>query len=132
MSVYDKLHYISKLCIKFKSICRVGNSNVDLFDDSIYSSLKSISSVYNRVCLCEKNSGGTKNTQHDCSYGTYKNCKFNIGKEYKCILHPEGRLRRKRDIEYLRISNSNSYKPQVRMKTNFIDHIAFVTNSFFI
>lgn len=67
----------------------------------------SISGVLDRVCTCDKT--GTI----DCTYGTYKNCKFVVGKKFHCILNPEGQLRRKRDVRHLEKISSSSQNQYV-------------------
>lgn len=61
-----------------------------------------------RVCTCTKETGTIK-----CNYGTYKDCKYTIGKQYHCIINPEGQLRRKRDLRHLE-SISKSVQPNFK------------------
>lgn len=82
-------------------IYRVENNGIDLFDHSSYHNLLSISGVMDRVCTCNRNEENDEIGTIECTYGTHKDCKFVIGKNYHCILNPEGQLRRKRDIHHL-------------------------------
>ncbi|XP_061167273.1 uncharacterized protein LOC133176126 [Saccostrea echinata] len=84
----------------FSNSWRVGNGEVDLFDNSVYDNLDSITTVFDRTCTCEREDNQQKG-DIICSYGNYKNCKFVVGKKYYCILNPEGQLRRKRDLRHL-------------------------------
>lgn len=78
-------------------------NDLNLFDDNHYANLKSISEVLDKVCMCKKIVKDDGNVTHriECNYGTYKDCKFVVGKQYYCILNPEGQLRRKRDLRHL-------------------------------
>ena len=67
----------------------------------MYSNLNSISTVLDRVCTCKKTGENARSGDIECNYGTYKNCKFRVGKQYHCILNPEGQLRRKRDLRHM-------------------------------
>ena len=81
----------------------------------MYSNLNSISTVLDRVCTCKKKDENARSGDIECNYGTYKNCKFRVGKQYHCILNPEGQLRRKRDlrhIESLMYDTAPSYKQE--------------------
>lgn len=82
---------------------RVKANDLNLFDDNHYANLKSISEVLDKVCMCKKivNDDGIVTHRIECNYGTYKDCKFVVGKQYYCILNPEGQLRRKRDLRHL-------------------------------
>lgn len=81
-------------------VCRVKNKEHNLFDESTYENLKSISEVYDQVCSCET-IAGTNEKKIECSYGTFKTCKFFVGKQFHCILNPEGQSRRKRDLRHI-------------------------------
>ena len=83
------------------SFFRVNENEFNLFDHTVYSNLKSISTVLDRVCTSKKNNGIDPPGDIECSYGTFKNCKFRVGKQYHCILNPEGQLRRKRDLSHM-------------------------------
>ena len=48
------------------------------------------------MCTCDK-----ETEKIECNYGTFENCKFRVGKQFYCILNPQGQLRRKRDLRYL-------------------------------
>lgn len=93
--------YSSKLIIYFFYVHRVKEKVLDLFDHNSYDSLVSISGVLDRVCTCEKDSANERTGKIECTYGTYKDCKFVVGKKFHCILNPEGQLRRKRDVRHL-------------------------------
>lgn len=100
-----------KKCISFiLFLNRVKASYLNLFDDNNYKNLKSISEVLDRVCMCKSEDKDGKNATYkiECNYGTYKNCKFVVGKPYFCILNPEGQLRRKRDVRRLESMFSKS------------------------
>ena len=84
---------------------RVKDNEVDLFDYNVYSNLNSISTVLDRVCTCKQKDARSRDIE--CNYGTYKNCKFRVGKQYHCILNPEGQLRRKRDLRHMQSLISN-------------------------
>lgn len=90
-------------------------SELTLFDDNNYANLKSISEVLDRVCMCKKDSKDDQPVTHriECNYGTYKNCKFVIGKPYFCILNPEGQLRRKRDVRRMESMFSRSQNERI-------------------
>ncbi|XP_061176970.1 uncharacterized protein LOC133185680 [Saccostrea echinata] len=64
----------------------------------MYKGLKSISHTLTRVCNCTNATGEWKIS---CNYGTHKDCKFNTGKQFFCVLNQEGSRRRKRDLTYL-------------------------------
>lgn len=68
----------------------------------------SISGVLDRVCTCKKDSTNETTGKIECTYGTYKDCKFVGGKKFHCILNPEGQLRRKRDVRHLEKLFSNA------------------------
>lgn len=85
------------------------NNELNLFDESTYRNLESISNVYERVCSCKK-IADDKPANIECNYGTYKNCKFVVGKKFHCMLNPEGQLRRKRDLRHIESLLSNSYE----------------------
>lgn len=70
------------------------------------------------VCTCKKHSSTTGDIE--CNYGTYKNCKFVVGKPFHCILNPEGQLRRKRDLRYLETMLTNSQIENKPVRTTFI------------
>lgn len=76
------------------------NNELNLFDESTYRNLESISNVYERVCSCKK-IADDKPATIECNYGTYKNCKFVVGKKFHCMLNAEGQLRRKRDLRHI-------------------------------
>lgn len=82
---------------------RVKANDLNLFNDSHYAYLKSISEVLDKVCMCKKivEDDGIVTHRTECNFGTYKDCKFVVGKQYFCILNPEGQLRRKRDLRHL-------------------------------
>lgn len=90
-------------------------SELTLFDDNNYANLKPISEVLDRVCMCKKDSKDDQPVTHriECNYGTYKNCKFVIGKPYFCILNPEGQLRRKRDVRRMESMFSRSQNERI-------------------
>nr|XP_022312815.1 uncharacterized protein LOC111117870 isoform X2 [Crassostrea virginica] len=93
----------------FSESWRVKNNELNLFDESTYRNLESISNVYERVCSCKK-IADDKPATIECNYGTYKNCKFVVGKKFHCMLNPEGQLRRKRDLRHIESLLSNSYE----------------------
>lgn len=82
-------------------IFRVNDTSEDLFDQNVYDNLESISGVMDRVCSCKKEDRNSHTGTIECSYGTYRDCKYTIGKQLHCILNPEGQLRRKRDLRHL-------------------------------
>lgn len=109
---------------------------LDLFDDNHYANLKSISEVLDQVCMCKKidKDDGSVTHRIECNYGTYKNCKFVVGKQYYCILNPEGQLRRKRDVRHLesifsKYNNVNgpdltvSISYLIRIRLNYIEYL---------
>lgn len=73
----------------------------------------SISGVLDRVCTCNRNGANDGTGTIECTYGTYKDCKFSIGKKFYCILNPEGQLRRKRDVRHLEKISSSSQNEDV-------------------
>lgn len=78
-------------------IDRVTDNGLDLFHENRYSTLKSISTVL-------------------------ESCKFVVGKQYQCILNPDGQLRRKRDIRHLQsivTSTSNNYRSTFEVSNEF-------------
>ncbi|XP_062609644.1 uncharacterized protein LOC134271468 [Saccostrea cucullata] len=81
----------------FSKSWRVKNGDINLFDNSVYGSLKSITTVFDRVCRCNKN-----NKVINCSYGNYKDCKFAVGKRHYCIVNHHIQSRRKRDLHHLK------------------------------
>lgn len=85
---------------------RVTGNELDLFNENTYNNLPSISEKLDLVCTCKKQTSTAGNIE--CTYGTYKNCKFVVGKPFHCILNPEGQLRRKRDLSHLETMFSNS------------------------
>nr|XP_022310403.1 uncharacterized protein LOC111115834 isoform X2 [Crassostrea virginica] len=93
----------------FSESWRVKNNELNLFDESTYGNLESISHVYERVCSCKK-IADDKPADIECNYGTYKNCKFVVGKKFHCMLNPEGHLRRKRDLRHIESLLLNSYE----------------------
>lgn len=102
-------------------IDRVTDSGLDLFHENRYRTLKSISTVLDRVCECKRHDGSISG-DIECTYGTYKSCKFVVGKQYHCILNPDGQLRRKRDIRHLQsiVSNTpNNYRSTFKVSTEF-------------
>lgn len=68
----------------------------------------SVSGVLDRVCTCNKDNTNDTTGKIECTYGTYKDCKFVVGKKFHCILNPEGQLRRKRDVRHLEKIVSNT------------------------
>lgn len=70
------------------------------------------------VCTCKKHSSTAGDIE--CNYGTYKNCKFVVGKPFHCILNPEGQLRRKRDLRHLETMLTNSQIENKPVRTTFI------------
>lgn len=86
---------------------------MNLFDQNTYVKLKSISEVLDRVCVCKNDQSGAI----ECNYGTYKNCKFVVGKPFHCIINPKGQLRRKRDVRHLKATLSDA---QRKPETSFI------------
>ncbi|XP_056007282.1 uncharacterized protein LOC125666050 [Ostrea edulis] len=76
--------------------------NEDLFKDSqtVYATLKSISTTLARVCTCKETSDRTG--EIECNYGTFKDCKFKVGKQFHCIINPSGSRRRKRDLTHFK------------------------------
>ena len=80
---------------------RVKDNEINLFDNNMYSNLNSISTVLDRICTCKKGNANDKSGNIECNYGTYKDCKFRVGKQYHCILNPEGQLRKKRDLRHM-------------------------------
>lgn len=106
----DKIYFID----------RVTDNGLDLFHKNRYSTLKSISTVLERVCECKRY--GTGMGDIECNYGTYKSCKFVVGKQYQCILNPDGQLRRKRDIRHLQSivsSTPNNYRSTFEVSMEF-------------
>lgn len=93
---------------------------MDLFHENRYSTLKSISTVLERVCECKRHNAGIGG-DIECNYGTYKSCKFVLGKQYHCILNPDGQLRRKRDIRHLQsiVSSTNNYRSTFEVSNEF-------------
>lgn len=90
---------------------RVKDGKLNLFDYLYYNNLRSISEVLDYVCTCKTEyDGNDKIIRKDieCNYGTHQNCKFVVGKQYFCIINPEGQLRRKRDVRHLNSLFSNS------------------------
>lgn len=85
-------------------------NTLNLFDHQHYAKLRSISEVLDYVCTCktEYNNFTIIKKDIECNYGTYQNCKFIVGKQYFCIINPEGQLRRKRDVRHLESMVSNS------------------------
>lgn len=79
-------------------VFRVNGTERDLFDENTYVNLKSISEVMDRVCSCVRNGQNGRTSYIQCNYGTYKNCKYAVGKPFHCSLNPNGQLRRKRDL----------------------------------
>lgn len=111
-------------------IDRVTDSGLDLFHENRYRTLKSISTVLDRVCECKRHDGGISG-DIECTYGTYKSCKFVVGKQYHCILNPDGQLRRKRDIRHLQsiVSNTpNNYRSTFKVSRNFLLQLVKVDN----
>lgn len=107
------------MCDNF--IDRVTDNGLDLFHENRYSTLKSISTVLERVCECKRHDEGFGG-DIECNYGTYKSCKFVVGKQYQCILNPDGQLRRKRDIRHLQSivsSTSNNYRSTFEVSNEF-------------
>lgn len=107
------------MCDNF--IDRVTDNGLDLFHENRYSTLKSISTVLERVCECKRHGEGIGG-DIECNYGTYKSCKFVVGKQYQCILNPDGQLRRKRDIRHLQSivsSTSNNYRSTFEVSKEF-------------
>lgn len=70
------------------------------------------------VCTCKKHNSTAGDIE--CNYGTYKNCKFVVGKPFHCILNPEGQLRRKRDLRHLETMLTNSQIENKPVRTTFI------------
>uniref|UniRef100_A0A8W8NV44 VWFD domain-containing protein n=1 Tax=Magallana gigas TaxID=29159 RepID=A0A8W8NV44_MAGGI len=91
---------------EFSESWRVTENELDLFDHDSYHSLPSISEKMDLVCTCKKHNSTAGDIE--CNYGTYKNCKFVVGKPFHCILNPEGQLRRKRDLRHLETMLTNS------------------------
>lgn len=80
------------------------DGKLNLFDCLYYNNLRSISEVLDYVCTCKTEYDGDGNLIRkdiECNYGTHQNCKFVVGKQYFCIINPEGQLRRKRDVRHL-------------------------------
>lgn len=108
---------------------------LNLFDHHYYNNLRSISEVFDYVCTCKtKYDGDDRLIRKDieCNYGTHQNCKFVVGKQYFCIINPEGQLRRKRDIRHLNslFSNSqNEVELDLVVSTTIVD---LITSSDFI
>lgn len=84
-------------CVYFRT-----PDNEDLFKDSqtVYATLKSISTTLARVCTCKETSDRTG--EIECNYGTFKDCKFKVGKQFHCIINPSGSRRRKRDLTHFK------------------------------
>lgn len=91
----------------FFPFLRVKGTELDLFDPNSYNTLDSISEVLDLVCTCQRHGPNDRTGDIECNYGTYKNCKFVVGKPFYCILNPEGQLRRKRDLRHLESIFSN-------------------------
>lgn len=106
---------------------RVKGNEVDLFDSTSYNNLESISEVLDRVCTCKRHSPTARTGDIECNYGTYQNCKFVVGKQYHCILNPEGQLRRKRDLRHLELMFSNAQTKNKPVRLNLILHIKITT-----
>ncbi|XP_062578161.1 LOW QUALITY PROTEIN: uncharacterized protein LOC134240066 [Saccostrea cucullata] len=103
---------------EFSKSWRVENDEADLFDNKVYDSLKSITTVYDRTCTCKRNANNPHDGDIICSYGNYKNCKFAVGKRYYCILNPEGQLRRKRDLRHLQsLSATDPREKEIHAKS---------------
>lgn len=85
----------------FIYVYRVKNNELYLFDPNSYDSLMSIAGVLDRVCTCKRNGTYNPTGKIECTYGTYKECKFVVGKKFHCFLNPDGQLRRKRDVHHL-------------------------------
>lgn len=129
-SFYDKCPFMLNITVPFLNfvnmcdnffIDRVTDNGLDLFHENRYSTLKSISTVLERVCECKRHGEGIGG-DIECNYGTYKSCKFVVGKQYQCILNPDGQLRRKRDIRHLQSivsSTSNNYRSTFEVSKEF-------------
>ena len=122
-------YYATYLFQNFIFFFRV-NGNVDLFDHTVNLNLNSISTVLDRVCLCKRNTQNGISGEIECNYGTYNNCKFRVGKQYHCILNPEGQLRRKRDLRHMKsiISESTSgYENEHKRLVSCFEFISVTT-----
>nr|XP_034320141.1 uncharacterized protein LOC117687527 isoform X50 [Crassostrea gigas] len=96
---------------QFSDSWRVKDHQLNLFDYHYYNNLRSISEVLDYVCTCKTEYdrfGNLIRKDIECNYGTHQNCKFVVGKQYFCIINPEGQLRRKRDVRHLNSLFSNS------------------------
>lgn len=118
-SVFEELAYTSFILF----LNRVKASYLNLFDDSNYENLKSISEVLDRVCICKSEDKDNKNATYkiECNYGTYQNCKFVVGKPYRCILNPEGQLRRKRDVRRLELMFFKSHDVELAVSSFLLE-----------
>lgn len=105
---------------------RVNDTSEDLFDQNVYSNLESISGVLDRVCSCIKDDSKSHTGTIECSYGTYRDCEYTIGKQLHCILNPEGQLRRKRDLRHLEYM---SYSAELDIKSS--SAVSIYNESFF-
>lgn len=99
-------YHLGSVCFSFIlfslfPFLRVKGNELDLFDPNSYNNLDSISEVLDLVCTCKRHGPNAPTGDIECNYGTYKNCKFVVGKPFYCILNPEGQLRRKRDLRQL-------------------------------
>lgn len=131
MSLYFIIHNHTYIFL-FIYNHRVKDNELDLFDDNHYANLKPISEVFVRVCTCkEKEVIDEQDETHviECNYGTYKNCKFVGGKQYYCILNPEGQLRRKRDLRHLESifsQSKNGRGPDLDVRISFLLRLNYV------
>lgn len=112
LSMYLKLFMSFNRCLFIIILFnRVKDHQLNLFDYHYYNNLRSISEVLDYVCTCKTEYdrfGNLIRKDIECNYGTHQNCKFVVGKQYFCIINPEGQLRRKREVRHLNSLFSNS------------------------
>ncbi|XP_056003373.1 uncharacterized protein LOC125657435 isoform X1 [Ostrea edulis] len=88
---------------EFSNSWRIQDSeNLFTGDSSVFSSLKSISTILVPQCTC------TDDGNTECSYSTFTPCSSNRGKQYTCNVHLVKNRRRKRDVSGADLSETRN------------------------